>query len=97
MHAELSAAAAGGVKGPAGAGAAGAAGAGKGVGAGGASGGKKGRVGSGQALPFAMVIDGKALSYALHESLAPLFLEVGLQCQAVICCRVSPKQKAQVG
>ncbi|GLC46227.1 hypothetical protein PLESTM_001842700 [Pleodorina starrii] len=46
--------------------------------------------------PFAVVIDGKALSYALAKDLAPLFLEVGIRCKAVVCCRVSPLQKAQV-
>lgn len=25
-----------------------------------------------------------------------LLLQLGIQCEAVICCRVSPKQKAQV-
>lgn len=45
---------------------------------------------------YAMVIDGKALSFALSDSLSPLFLKVGLCCAAVVCCRVSPLQKAQV-
>ncbi len=45
---------------------------------------------------FAVVIDGKALSYALSETLSPQFLRVGLRCKAVVCCRVSPLQKAQV-
>jgi phospholipid-transporting ATPase len=45
---------------------------------------------------FALVIDGKALSYALSKELAPLFLGVGARCKAVVCCRVSPLQKAQV-
>ena len=44
----------------------------------------------------ALVIDGKALSYALADRLAPLLLRVGLRCAAVVCCRVSPLQKAQV-
>ena len=44
----------------------------------------------------ALVIDGKALSYALAPHLAPLFLRVGSVCKAVVCCRVSPLQKAQV-
>lgn len=45
---------------------------------------------------FAMVIDGKALSFALTKGLNQLFLVVGRQCKAVVCCRVSPLQKAQV-
>jgi magnesium-transporting ATPase (P-type) len=44
----------------------------------------------------ALIIDGKALSYALAPKLAPLFLRVGTSCKAVVCCRVSPLQKAQV-
>ncbi|KAG1671350.1 hypothetical protein FOA52_002960 [Chlamydomonas sp. UWO 241] len=50
----------------------------------------------GDSREYAMVIDGKALSYALSERLSPMFLSTGLMCQAVICCRVSPLQKAQV-
>ncbi|GIL71194.1 hypothetical protein Vretimale_17772 [Volvox reticuliferus] len=49
-----------------------------------------------EGTPFAIVIDGKALSYALSKELAPLFLSVGTRCKAVVCCRVSPLQKAQV-
>ncbi|PNH05393.1 Phospholipid-transporting ATPase 3 [Tetrabaena socialis] len=45
---------------------------------------------------FAIVIDGKALAYALSKDLSPAFLRVGLRCKAVVCCRVSPLQKAQV-
>jgi len=43
---------------------------------------------------FAVVIDGESLRYALSDSLKPLFLQLGTQCSAVICCRVSPAQKA---
>jgi phospholipid-translocating ATPase len=43
---------------------------------------------------FAVVIDGDSLRYALSPSLKPLFLTLGTQCAAVICCRVSPSQKA---
>ena len=38
----------------------------------------------------------QALSYALSTRLSALFLKCSLKCQAVICCRVSPLQKAQV-
>ncbi|GIL66626.1 hypothetical protein Vafri_20112 [Volvox africanus] len=44
----------------------------------------------------ALIIDGKALSYALAPAVAPLLLCVGLRCSAVVCCRVSPLQKSQV-
>lgn len=44
---------------------------------------------------FAVVIDGESLRYALSPELKQLFLSLGTQCSAVICCRVSPAQKAQ--
>ncbi|SPO45746.1 related to DNF2 - Non-essential P-type ATPase [Moesziomyces antarcticus] len=43
---------------------------------------------------FAVVIDGETLRYALDTSLRPLFLALTTQCEAVVCCRVSPAQKA---
>ena len=46
--------------------------------------------------PLALVIDGKTLTYALEEDIAMLFLELATHCKAVICCRVSPLQKALV-
>ena len=47
--------------------------------------------------PFAMVIDGKALQIALANDMRQKFLRLAVSCAAVICCRVSPKQKALVG
>ncbi|KAH3671997.1 hypothetical protein WICMUC_004504 [Wickerhamomyces mucosus] len=44
---------------------------------------------------LALVIDGKSLGYAL-ETADDLLLELGCMCKAVICCRVSPLQKALV-
>lgn len=43
---------------------------------------------------FAVVIDGDTLRYALNDDLKPLFLNLGTQCETVVCCRVSPAQKA---
>lgn len=44
-----------------------------------------------------IVIDGSSLSMVFaHHRLSDLFLEASQHCAAVICCRVSPKQKAQV-
>ncbi|KDQ51836.1 hypothetical protein JAAARDRAFT_198713 [Jaapia argillacea MUCL 33604] len=43
---------------------------------------------------FAVVIDGETLKYALEADLKPLFLNLGTQCETVVCCRVSPAQKA---
>ncbi|RLO08627.1 hypothetical protein DYB28_008569, partial [Aphanomyces astaci] len=45
----------------------------------------------------ALVIDGPVLTMVYHYPLLKfLFLELAQQCAAVICCRVSPKQKAEV-
>ncbi|KAK4261232.1 hypothetical protein QN277_004260 [Acacia crassicarpa] len=49
---------------------------------------------SGQKL--ALVIDGKSLMHALDPSLRVMLLNLGLNCHGVVCCRVSPLQKAQV-
>lgn len=45
---------------------------------------------------LAIVIDGKCLMYALEPSLRVMLLNLALNCCSVICCRVSPLQKAQV-
>ncbi|XP_017961003.1 probable phospholipid-transporting ATPase IA isoform X2 [Drosophila navojoa] len=44
----------------------------------------------------ALVIDGKTLKYALTCDLRGDFQELCLMCRVVICCRVSPIQKAEV-
>ena len=43
---------------------------------------------------FAVVIDGETLRYALEDGLKPMFLDLTTQCDTVVCCRVSPSQKA---
>lgn len=45
---------------------------------------------------LALVIDGRSLSFALEPDLEDYFLAIGKLCKAVICCRVSPLQKALV-
>ncbi|KIM33227.1 hypothetical protein M408DRAFT_61361 [Serendipita vermifera MAFF 305830] len=46
---------------------------------------------------FILVIDGAALGHALDEEFTKqLLLQIGLRCEAVVCCRVSPLQKAQL-
>lgn len=45
---------------------------------------------------LALVVDGKCLMYALDPSLRVLLLNLSLNCSSVVCCRVSPLQKAQV-
>lgn len=43
-----------------------------------------------------LVIDGRCLTYALEPDLRENFLKLSCQCFTVICCRVTPLQKAQV-
>lgn len=45
---------------------------------------------------FALIIDGNSLAYALEKEIEEKFLSVAIGCASVICCRVSPKQKALV-
>ncbi|XP_065215158.1 phospholipid-transporting ATPase ID isoform X2 [Planococcus citri] len=45
---------------------------------------------------FSLVINGHSLVHALHVDLEKSFLEVCSNCKAVICCRVTPLQKALV-
>ncbi|KAI9344484.1 hypothetical protein BD770DRAFT_447180 [Pilaira anomala] len=44
----------------------------------------------------ALVIDGESLKYGLEPQCSQALLDLGTQCRAVICCRVSPMQKANV-
>ncbi|XP_011096893.1 probable phospholipid-transporting ATPase 5 [Sesamum indicum] len=46
--------------------------------------------------PFALVVDGKALEVSLSYDVSNQFLSVAMRCDVVICCRVSPKQKALI-
>lgn len=45
---------------------------------------------------FAILITGQALTHALSDNLQMKFLEIATMCKSVICCRVTPLQKAQV-
>lgn len=45
---------------------------------------------------FALIIDGKTLTYALEDDMKDHLLGLAVGCASVICCRVSPKQKAMV-
>jgi phospholipid-translocating ATPase len=45
---------------------------------------------------FAMIIEGGTLKHALDKSCRKLFVNLSSRCTAVICCRVSPLQKAKV-
>ncbi|KAK3823106.1 MAG: hypothetical protein J3Q66DRAFT_330871 [Benniella sp.] len=46
--------------------------------------------------PLALIIDGKTLGFALEKDIEKIFLELAVMCKAVVCCRVSPLQKALV-
>ncbi|XP_056618254.1 phospholipid-transporting ATPase ID isoform X1 [Triplophysa dalaica] len=45
---------------------------------------------------FALVISGHSLAHALEADMEREFLETACACRAVICCRVTPLQKAMV-
>lgn len=45
---------------------------------------------------LALIIDGASLIHALSPALAQSWLGVARRCKAVICCRVSPLQKADI-
>ncbi|KAI8924346.1 hypothetical protein BC831DRAFT_466093 [Entophlyctis helioformis] len=45
---------------------------------------------------YGMIIDGDSLKFALDPTCKQLLLELGCRCRAVVCCRVSPLQKAMV-
>uniref|UniRef100_A0A8D1RFM0 Phospholipid-transporting ATPase n=1 Tax=Sus scrofa TaxID=9823 RepID=A0A8D1RFM0_PIG len=45
---------------------------------------------------LALIIDGKTLKHALHFEVKKSFLNLALSCRAVLCCRLSPLQKAEI-
>lgn len=47
-------------------------------------------------LEYALVISGDALLRASKKELAPLLVKLSDACKAVLCCRVSPQQKADI-
>ncbi|CDP17608.1 unnamed protein product [Coffea canephora] len=46
--------------------------------------------------PSALIVDGKAMEVALRSEISNQFLQLAVMCDSVICCRVSPKQKALI-
>lgn len=46
--------------------------------------------------PMTLIIDGASLKFALLPELKLDFLRLCTSCKSVICCRVSPMQKAEV-
>ncbi|KAI9927666.1 hypothetical protein ASPWEDRAFT_176148 [Aspergillus wentii DTO 134E9] len=51
---------------------------------------------SGEIESLALIIDGRSLTFALEKDMEKLFLDLAVMCKAVVCCRVSPLQKALV-
>lgn len=51
---------------------------------------------SGEIEALALIIDGRSLTFALEKDMEKLFLDLAVLCKAVVCCRVSPLQKALV-
>ncbi|KAH7728267.1 putative phospholipid-transporting ATPase IA [Aphelenchoides avenae] len=47
-------------------------------------------------IEFALVINGSALHHAMDGEARSLFAELCWNCRAVICCRMTPMQKAEV-
>ncbi|KAI9298383.1 phospholipid-translocating P-type ATPase, partial [Neoconidiobolus thromboides FSU 785] len=45
---------------------------------------------------LALIIDGKTLNFALSNECEALFYDLATKCKAVVCCRVSPLQKALI-
>lgn len=48
------------------------------------------------AAGFAVIVNGHSLVHCLHPQLEKIFLDIVTQCRSVICCRVTPLQKALV-
>ncbi|XP_040835824.1 phospholipid-transporting ATPase IB-like [Ochotona curzoniae] len=44
----------------------------------------------------ALIVDGEALKYALRSEIRRNFLRLAVSCKAVLCCRLSPLQKAEI-
>ena len=45
---------------------------------------------------FALIVSGDALIQAMKDPLSAKMMEIADVCEAVLCCRVAPKQKAEV-
>ncbi|XP_029431569.1 probable phospholipid-transporting ATPase IM isoform X2 [Rhinatrema bivittatum] len=45
---------------------------------------------------YALIVNGHSLAHALEADMEKEFLEIACMCKTVICCRVTPLQKAQV-
>jgi phospholipid-transporting ATPase len=49
-----------------------------------------------QKMKMGLVVDRASCKYAMTDELKPRFLDLSLNCEAVVCCRVDPIQKGDV-
>lgn len=47
-------------------------------------------------MPYALIIDGETLANVFEHDLVERFRDLALKCESVLCCRMSPSQKALV-
>lgn len=47
-------------------------------------------------MSYALIVDGLTLKVVFDNKLSETFKEVCMACEAVLCCRMTPGQKAQV-
>lgn len=47
-------------------------------------------------LSYALIVDGYTLGYMFEGNLEDEFRELAMKCDAVLCCRMTPAQKAQI-
>lgn len=45
---------------------------------------------------YALIVDGATLNVVFEAKLSNTFKEICMVCEAVLCCRMTPGQKAQV-
>jgi len=56
----------------------------------------KKRIVSNPREPYAFIVDGHTLTHIFELNLQDDFRKVAMRCESVLCCRMSPGQKAQV-
>lgn len=49
-----------------------------------------------QGKPIAMIITGRTMKFVFKPSTRDFFMHLAVNCKSVICCRVSPSQKADI-
>lgn len=49
-----------------------------------------------QGKPIAMIITGRTMKFVFKQTTRDFFMHLAVNCKSVICCRVSPSQKADI-